>query len=169
MPAPSFVVWLSWQALLYFPLIETTLIWNESLLYEWKRQQGLRRQQTIEGELVFVYFSCIIHCCVPTCCHLSLFSYFCMYCRRNHGRHSVRWRKRREEADKSGKKGEVRTHPNPVPNPNPYHYYASQYTSFRKDDDLAPQVGVQHTIHTNLEPPPGVQHTTDNSASSQET
>jgi hypothetical protein len=55
------------------------------------------------------------------CCSLSfhtlnltlvsaLLSYSCLCCHRNHGGQSVRERKRREEADKSGKKGEVRTH-----------------------------------------------------------
>ena len=35
---------LSFHVLLYFPLRETTIILNESLVYEWKIQQHMRRQ-----------------------------------------------------------------------------------------------------------------------------
>ena len=53
----------------------------------------------------------------PLFCYSAFSSYFCLYYFRKHGGHTVRERKRTEESDKSGKKGEVRTHPNPVPNP----------------------------------------------------
>jgi hypothetical protein len=38
---------LSFHVLLYLPLIETTLILNESLVYEWQIQQHMRRQPKV--------------------------------------------------------------------------------------------------------------------------
>ena len=38
---------LSSHVLLYFPLIETTLIWNESLVYHWEVQQHMSRQHKV--------------------------------------------------------------------------------------------------------------------------
>jgi len=167
--APSFVVWLSWQALLYFPLIDRNdshLKWESSLWVEsttrLEKTTDKRRTTKRQGRSIALRTSI-------TSCHLSLLSYFCLYCRRNHGGHSVRWRKRRKEAGESGEEGQVRPHHNPVPNPNPNPDHASHDTACRLDDDSSPVVGVQHTIHPSLKPADGVQHTTDSVVASPNT
>ncbi len=58
---------LSFHVLLYLPLIETTLILNESLVYEWKIQQHIRRQTKVLFEMQWE----MLEIGNPKCCEMS--------------------------------------------------------------------------------------------------
>jgi hypothetical protein len=49
-------LYLSSHMLLYLPLVETTLIGNESLVYQWKVQQHMRQQNKVIVDMMWVNF-----------------------------------------------------------------------------------------------------------------